>query len=593
MITLLLALALQDDSRVLVALEDGSSFTAKVTSEPIEIKTGYGDLRIPLQDVRSIRRASDGEHVVRTARLTIQGTLLRDEFSFDTDFGKLTIPAKDVKGLDWVKGASFFFDDTTVAFWTFEDGDGPRDFAGDRKLTMSEASVSEESSGARVFVRKSENSYVQGEFPSDFNFGDTAFTIEVRVKIGSVSRGYATLVARNEEGNTHNRDFWFLVQSGGQLYFDSGNASRTNFVSQTPVVVNLNAWSYIAAAYDPKAGEMRYYVNGKKVHTDRRAFSFNASSGPLFLGPGNSGKAYFSCPERFQFVRISKSARTDEEIAEWQKVLESEVSIAATRASGRGVSLRSGGTLRGELPTIVGAKFRTKYGTLEITAETKGRIELYPFREKEIEALRDKIAGLIESLGADSITEREDAQNELLKLGGPAIPLLQEAKGSDDPEIQTRVENILKKFEETGVLRRPVMDILRMGRTVLHGWLEVTEVELTSKYGSFKTPIGAIGVIALSEPEKGAAGPVIRLRSGEAVEGDPRESTIQLETDFGTLKVPLKDVITFKYDDAKKHWTVKTEKATLSGQVGADKILLQTQAGPIELPLSEMAEFGK
>lgn len=593
MITLLLALALQDDSRVLVTLEDGSSFAAKVTSDPVEIKTGYGDLKIPLQDVRSIRRASDTEHVVRTQRLTIQGTLVREEFSFDTDFGRLKIPAKDVKGLDWVKGASFFFDDATIAFWTFEDGEGPRDLASDRKVTMSEASISEEGSGARVFVRKSENSYVQGEFPSDFNFGDSPFTIELRVKVGSVTKGYATLVARNDEANTHNRDFWFLVQSGGQLYFDSGNANRTNFVSQTSAVINMNAWNYVALSFDPKAQEIRYYVNGKKVHTDRRAFSFNTSGGPLFLGPGASGKQYFSCPERFQFVRISKGARTDEEIAEWQKVLESEVSIAATRSSGRGLSFRAGGTLRGELPSLVGAKFRTQYGTLEITAETKGRIELYPFREKEIVALREKIGGLIESLGADSITEREDAQTQLIKIGGPAIPLLQEAKNASDPEIQTRVETILKKFEETGVLRRPVMDVLRIGRTVLYGWLEGDELELVTKYGTFQTPIGAVSVIALSEPEKGAAGPVIRLRSGEAVEGDPRESTIQLETDFGTLKVPLKDVISFKYDDAKKHWTVKTEKATLSGQVGADKILLQTSAGSVELPLSEMAEFGK
>jgi hypothetical protein len=583
-----------EEKRVIVTLEDGSRLAAKLTSEPIELVTDFGTLKIPMQDIRSIKRADGEEHIIRTTRLTVQGKLARNAFAIDTEFGKLSIPARDVKSIDHSRGSFLFLDDATIAFWSFEDTKGAEmaDLAADRTVKLVDGEVQDESSGIRAFVRRDENSYVQGNVPEDFNFGEGAFTIEVRVKVGSMTRGYATLVARNEEGNCHNRDFWFLVQQGGQLYFDSGNASRTHFVSQTPSVIKMNEWTYIAMVYDPKATEIRYFVNGRKVHTDRRSVSFNASTGPLFLGPGAAGRAYFSCPERFQFMRVTKAARTDEEIAEWNKALESEASFT-TRVPGRGVSLKDGGFLKADVPGIVGAKFRSRFGTLEITAETRGRIEIYPYREKDIEAIQPEVERLIEKLGARSVEEREEAQKELIKIGGPAVKLVTEAKGSSDPEVVTRAEAILKRWEQSGVLRRPASDVLRMGRTILHGWLEVTEFEAASKYGTFKADIRVVSLIALSEPEKDAAGPIIRLRSGEVVEGDPRESTVSLETDFGTLKVPLKDVVQFRYDDGKKHWIIKTDKAVLTGKVSGDRISLQTQAGSISVPLSEMAEFGK
>lgn len=585
----LLFLWSQDESGF-VTLADGSRFAARLRNEPIVLRTQYGDLTIPLKEVRSIR-LKDGEHQVRTVRLAVVGKLTAEEFSFDTDFGKIKVPAREIASLHVGRGGAPASDDRTAAFWSFDDPDAI-DAVSDRPVTMVDAAVTDESGGFKAFVRKNENSYAQGSLPDGYRLSDGPFTLEVRVKVGAMTRSYATLLAVNEEGNAYNRDFWFLVQNGGQLYFDSGDATTTHFVSQTAAVVDLNQWTYIALVYDPAAPEIRHYVNGKKVHTDSGTKKFHKSSGPLFLGPGGAGKAFFSCPERFQFARVSKAALSDEEISDWQKRLEGETGFFRGSAA-RGVAFRNGGFLKAEVPALGQAKFRTRFGVLEVKSDLRGRIDLYPLREKEIEALQPEIARLIEDLADPSIVKREEAQKSILELGGAALSLLRNAKNSTDPEVQARVQALLDKFEQSGVTRRPIHDQLRLGRTVLHGWLEISEIEAVSKYGTFRFNLRSVGSISLAEPDPAAAGPLIRLRSGETVEGDPRGSTISLETEFGILQVPLKDVLSFKYDDATKQWTVKTEKATLTGTVTGDKITLATPAGPIAVPLSETAEFGK
>ncbi len=595
-LSLLLLLRPQEkqDPRVLVALEDGSRFTAKAGGDPIELRTGFGDLRVPLTEIRSLRRAGT-EVLVRTTRLQVQGSLVRPDLAFDTDFGRLKVPAQDLTSIDPTRGTVSEVDDRTALFWCFEDVRNGQlvDLAGKRSVKISEGDVVEDPAGFRCFSRKNENGFVVGTLPEDFRFAEGAFTLEVRVKVGQITRGYATILACNDDANCHTRDFWFLAQASGQLYFDSGNAQKTNFVSQTSTAIDLRAWNYLAVVHDPKDGELRYYVNGKKAHTDKRAVQFNSSGGPILLGPGTSGKAYFSCPERFQFVRITKGVRSDEEIAEWQKLLETQPVFTTARIPARGIALRDGGFLRADLPAMSGAKFRTRFGTLEITAEIKGRIEIYPVREKEIERMQSEVRRLIDALSARSIDERDEAQKALLRIGGPAIALLEKARPSPDPEVQTRVEAILKRLQDSGVLRRPVSDVLKMGRTILHGWLETDEIEATSKYGSFRASLRHISLISLSEPVEEIAAPVIRLRSGEIVEGDPREAVLTIETEFGTLKVPLKDVVSFKYDEERKHWTVKTERALLTGKVTGDRLQLQTPAGSIAVPLSEMEEFGR
>ncbi len=59
-----------------------------------------------------------------------------------------------------------------------------------------------------------------------------------------------------------------------------------------------------------------------------------------------------------------------------------------------------------------------------------------------------KVESLVKQLGAESFKEREAATEELKKIGKPAVPALKEALKSEDAEVRSRAEQILKGIKE-------------------------------------------------------------------------------------------------------------------------------------------------
>ncbi|GEM_PF-6843080 len=64
-------------------------------------------------------------------------------------------------------------------------------------------------------------------------------------------------------------------------------------------------------------------------------------------------------------------------------------------------------------------------------------------------AVRKRIDDLAEKLGAFDWEEREEATRELLKIGTPAIPRLEQSLRSSDPEVKWRAEHVLKELRES------------------------------------------------------------------------------------------------------------------------------------------------
>lgn len=60
-----------------------------------------------------------------------------------------------------------------------------------------------------------------------------------------------------------------------------------------------------------------------------------------------------------------------------------------------------------------------------------------------------KVESLVKQLGAESFKEREAATEELKKIGRPAVPALEEALKSEDAEVRSRAEQILKEIKES------------------------------------------------------------------------------------------------------------------------------------------------
>ncbi|MHC4606193.1 MAG: PDZ domain-containing protein [Planctomycetota bacterium] len=59
-----------------------------------------------------------------------------------------------------------------------------------------------------------------------------------------------------------------------------------------------------------------------------------------------------------------------------------------------------------------------------------------------------RVAGLIKKLGSEDFQERENATEELRKIGDPAVPQLKKAmEEAEDPEVRARAESIVDEIE--------------------------------------------------------------------------------------------------------------------------------------------------
>jgi hypothetical protein len=84
-----------------------------------------------------------------------------------------------------------------------------------------------------------------------------------------------------------------------------------------------------------------------------------------------------------------------------------------------------------------------------LPADGKGLLEVLR-RQVRSEADRARVKGLIKRLADESFQEREKAQEELIRLGGVAVPQLREAAREDneDPEVASRARKCLEKMPE-------------------------------------------------------------------------------------------------------------------------------------------------
>ncbi|MEK7449738.1 MAG: HEAT repeat domain-containing protein, partial [Planctomycetota bacterium] len=67
----------------------------------------------------------------------------------------------------------------------------------------------------------------------------------------------------------------------------------------------------------------------------------------------------------------------------------------------------------------------------------------------EQEKLQERINALIKALGSEQAKAREEATEELKKIGEPARPALKEAAKSEDPEVAWRAKIIIRTIEKT------------------------------------------------------------------------------------------------------------------------------------------------
>jgi hypothetical protein len=108
------------------------------------------------------------------------------------------------------------------------------------------------------------------------------------------------------------------------------------------------------------------------------------------------------------------------------------------------LSMADGSKVRLSLPEMT-LRIQTKYGTLDVQGSEIRRIDLgfrYP------EGMEEKVKEMVAALGSGSFRTRENAQQDLLRLGVLSVPALKSSLKSSDAEVSQRASEVLKKLEE-------------------------------------------------------------------------------------------------------------------------------------------------
>jgi hypothetical protein len=155
------------------------------------------------------------------------------------------------------------------------------------------------------------------------------------------------------------------------------------------------------------------------------------------------------------------------------------------------------GTVRFSSVTVT-----TDFGVLKVPAKDIRRIGIGKKCDKE---LLTKIAGLIENLGSSDFKVREQATEDLIRLGPVAASELRNAAKSSDVEIKTRAEKILASFVGREEEATPDDDVIETVKFTAVGTVEIQVFDLTTKYGAMsirKQDVAGVCVSALNELSK-------------------------------------------------------------------------------------------
>jgi vacuolar-type H+-ATPase subunit H len=108
-------------------------------------------------------------------------------------------------------------------------------------------------------------------------------------------------------------------------------------------------------------------------------------------------------------------------------------------------------------------KVETEYGTLTVPREELIRVKIGKNANKE---LKEKITSLIEQLGDEEFKAREEASKKLSKLGKVALQELRTAVKSEDIEVRTRAEKLVKEIVSSmGADTEEILDDEKTSRT--------------------------------------------------------------------------------------------------------------------------------
>jgi hypothetical protein len=148
------------------------------------------------------------------------------------------------------------------------------------------------------------------------------------------------------------------------------------------------------------------------------------------------------------------------------------------------VYLKDGTFVVGEIKMET-LKVTTDYGVLTVPKNQIVKVRIGKNADKE---LKKKIDDLVKQLGDSEFKVREDATKELTTLGPVALAELREATKSEDVEVKTRAEKLVRQVEQSTSSEEEVIDDDEVQTTkfTIRGIAEIESIEITTRHGVLK-----------------------------------------------------------------------------------------------------------
>lgn len=571
---------------VAVTLHDGTVLVSSGIDDVIQLNTPYGEQKIPIRQIRMARRLPTGSVVVHTRGLSVTGELAQKEIELNTCIGPMKVATNDLRMISVSNGPTSFSDEGAVAAWWFGDSvDGVcRDLVKGRACELQDFERFEDPAGVPGITSRTPSAIATISGDAELDLADPDYTLEIRFRVVRQPRMNALLLQKWNPANG-SQDFNLCACTNGVICAYSARSGNT---LQTPQAsYRRDVWNTVTLVQRSQPPSCSLYLNGKLCGAGQFALPINAAPNTewtIGMNPRMGGGC--EAPESVQFVRFSRKARTAEEIELLERGWESPFSPTGALP---GIVLRDGSFLRGDFASPAPVVFRTRFGDLKIS-EKSGQVKLFRMRLQDLEKERVELPDLITRLGSTQIKDREAAFNRLVGFGEIAMPELRRFPVSADAEVRSRVAEAIKKLEETGAARKPASDVLQVGGSAIHGWLDLDPIVVSTRRGKVQVAPSKIAEIRFGRREPRPR-PVLRLFSGEALEFEPAESaTLTVDTGYGAMAVPADELKDLSFDAERKQWTLVTEHLTATGKISGT-LSVETLMGRLALPVSEFKEM--
>lgn len=563
-----------------VKLKDGTTFRSKIKESALEVKTEYGMLKIPWKDVKHIKKAKGGFSI--KTKSAVVGSF-GDKMAFDTKYGRFNIDTENI--VEMIPASKKIFTDNNVTgFW---------DFSSEEDVKLNGGKFGTEDDKTVAEQRLAGDGFNTIEIPSnDSHNGKDQLTVEVKFKYSEkgLGGGWINMIRKGHSNYNANFEIW-MNPSGKQFQIGCwGKNGQFVYTNCPNAKLQPDTWHHFAFVVDCKNKKMTIYLNGEEVKgTSSVALEdeLKSSDAPIFLfKKEDSGTTDTMWVD---FVRISNKARSEEEIKE---LIESGTMMGSLKQSADKefnviILTKDGERYACKVPDGK-IPFECDLGNVQVDITTVSRIDFFEYRRTQIEKIHTEARELIKKLGSDDPEQREKAHGALEKMGWIIIPVLEENIENKDEEIKTRVKTILEKYSNKKYEIKK--DVIEGNGLYLRGWFKPETIKITTRYGPIEVEAKYILFIISNSAENSAPGKIIiHLTDGSRLSGKLKIEEIGLKTDFGDLKVNVKDVIRITF--GKMEDTIVTKKSTLKGTITRNEFELDSQIGVIKIKKDSISQI--